>query len=50
MIAWPCASVRKWSRGVANPREEKAWGSDRELVLEDLRSILDGLWRMARLA
>jgi hypothetical protein len=49
MPAWPSAPVREWSRRAANPREE-GLDSDRDLMLEDARSILDGLWRMARFA
>jgi hypothetical protein len=37
MLAWPSASVRKWSRCVASPREK---GVESE----------HGLWRMAQLA
>ena len=37
------------SRRVANPREE-GLEADRELMLEDARSIREGLWRMARYA
>jgi hypothetical protein len=45
---WPSASVRKWSRRVACPREEGV-ESERELMMEDARSIREGLWRMAQL-
>jgi hypothetical protein len=48
MPAWPSASVRKWSRRVACPREEGV-ESDREIILEDARFISEGLWRMAQL-
>lgn len=37
------------SRRVANLREE-GLEADRELMLEDARSICEGLWRMARYA
>ena len=37
------------SRRVANRREE-GLEADRELMLEDARSICEGLWRMARYA
>jgi hypothetical protein len=49
MSTRPSASVRKWSRCVACPRE-KGVESERELILEDARSIREGLWRMAQLA
>src|SRR5215216_2617175 len=49
MSTRPSASVRKWSQCVACPREEGV-GSERELILEDARSIREGLWRMAQLA
>ncbi len=47
MPAWPSASVRKWSRCVACPREEGV-ESEREPMMEDARSIREGLWRMAQ--
>ena len=46
--AWPSASVRKWSRCVACPREYSV-ESERELMLENARSIREGLRRMAHL-
>ena|SRR5829696_299702 len=49
MSTRPAASVRKWSRCVACPRE-KGVEFERELILEDARSIREGLWRMAQLA
>ncbi len=48
MLAWPSASVRKWSRRVAYPREDGV-ESERELFLEDARSIREGMWRIAHL-
>jgi len=40
----------RMARVAANTREGEGVESDCELLLEDARSILDGLWRMARLA
>jgi hypothetical protein len=41
--------VRYCLKRVAYPREEGV-EADRELILEDARSIHEGLWRMAQLA
>jgi flagellar biosynthesis/type III secretory pathway protein FliH len=43
----PSASVRKWSRCVANPREHDS-ESDPELILEDANSIREAMRRMVR--
>ena len=48
MPTWTSAPVRKWSRCVASPRDEGV-EPDRELILEDARSIREGMWRMAHL-
>jgi hypothetical protein len=48
MLTWISAPVRKWSRCVARPREEGV-EPDRELILEDARSIREGMWRIAHL-
>jgi hypothetical protein len=34
----------------SQPEGGEGVDSDRELILEDARSIVDGLWRMAQLA
>jgi hypothetical protein len=48
MRTWPCASVRKWSRRVACLSEDGV-EPERDLILEDARSIREGMWRMAHL-
>ena len=41
----PSAPVRE---SAANLREGEGVDSDRELIMEDARSIREGLWRIAR--
>ena len=47
-MANPAALVRQCLPRAAYPREDGV-EADRELILEDVRSIREGFWRMARL-